>query len=75
MQERKLNSWDEFKVVVSEIRDKYGYHEYSFGDDQTYKAKNIILFRGQQFSEWPLQTTLERKTKKAGSCSELVQAN
>lgn len=60
MEERKLKSWSEFKPAIDEIRTKYGYHE--FGEDQTYKQKNTILFRGHASSKWHLQTTLERKT-------------
>ena len=60
MEERNLKSWTEFKPAIDEIRKKYGYHE--FGEVQTYKQKNTILFRGHASSKWQLQTTLERKT-------------
>ena len=67
MEERKLKKWAEFKKVVDEIRDRYGYHEFAIGNGKTYKSKNIILFRGQNNAEWSLETTLERKTKKTYS--------
>src|SRR6266542_1168548 len=64
MIEKNPNNWHEFKAVITEIRETYGYHEYSIGNDKTYKGKNTVLFRGQQCANWPLQTTLERKTNK-----------
>jgi len=62
--ERNLGSWSEFRAVIDEIRQTYGYHEYLVGNTQTYKEKNIVLFRGQASTQWLLETTLERKTDK-----------
>jgi hypothetical protein len=67
MEERNLESWAEFKKVVDDIREKYGYHEYTGG-----KEKNTVLFRGQQCAAWPLQTTLERKTNKPFSVEHYI---
>ena len=67
MEEKVLKSWTEFKSIIDEIREKYGFHEYS-GDGQTYRFNNTVLFRGQQNSTtWNLKTTLERKTQKVFS--------
>ena len=67
MEERNLKKWSEFRNVVDDIRNKYGYHEYLLGNDKTHKSKNIVLFRGQQSAEWHLETTLERKSEKVFS--------
>ena len=75
MIEKNPNNWNEFKAIITEIRDTYGHHEYSIGNDQTYRGKNIVLFRGQQCADWPLQTTLERKTRKSFNVAQyLLQA-
>lgn len=58
-----IEKWDEFRKKIKEIRSKYGYHEIEITDGNTYKAKNVVLFRGQGNSSWPLQTTLERKSE------------
>lgn len=72
MQQIDLNNWTEFKSTVDSIRNKYGYHEYTLENDQKYKIKNTVLFRGQSQAEWPLQTTLERKNKSGFSVTQYV---
>ncbi|MBI5307692.1 MAG: FRG domain-containing protein [Planctomycetes bacterium] len=68
MEEKTLKSWTEFKPTIDEIREKYGFHDDSIGNDQTNKFSNTILFRGQRNSTtWDLETTLERKTQKVFS--------
>lgn len=73
MQQIDLNSWAEFKSTVDLIRIKYGHHEYALENDQKYKIKNTVLFRGQSRSEWQLQTTLERKIKSPFSVTQYLQ--
>lgn len=63
MEEKTLKSWSEFKPTIDEIRKKYGFHEFPVENDQAQRFNNTILFRGQQNSNWKLETTLERKTK------------
>lgn len=63
MEEKTLTSWAEFKPTIDEIRRKYGFHEFTVGEDQPVKFNNTVLFRGQQNSKWKLETTLERKSK------------
>ena len=72
MQQINLNNWDEFKLTTSDIRKKYGYHEYTIGNDRVYKQKNTVLFRGQQCADWTLKTTLERKTDKTYTISSYL---
>lgn len=72
MEQIDLNSWNEFKSTIDDIRRKYGYHEYTIGDDQIYKSKNTVLFRGQGNAEWQLQTTLERKVSPAFSVTQYI---
>jgi len=69
MEEKILKDWSEFKPTIDEIRRKYGYHELAIGEDQSVKFNNTILFRGQQNSNWKLETTLERKTQDVFSVS------
>jgi hypothetical protein len=52
MEDRNLNSWSEFRLVVEEIRENG--HQ---------KQKEMVLFRGQKNSTWFLETTLERAIK------------
>jgi hypothetical protein len=72
MQQIDLKNWTEFKPVIDDIRNKYGYHEYTIGSDQKIRHKNTVLFRGQQRAEWPLKTTLERKTTKTCTVSHYI---
>jgi len=72
MQQIDVNNWAEFKSNIDFIRNKYGYHEYDLEDNQKYKIKNTVLFRGQSCAEWTLQTTLERKSKFAFSVIQYV---
>jgi hypothetical protein len=72
MQQINLNSWAEFKVVIEDIRKKYGYHEFLVEEDKVLRQKNTVLFRGQQYSEWPLETTLERKTNRTYTVSHYL---
>jgi len=58
---RNLKSWTEFRTISEEIRCNYGYHEIPLDNGQTYKHKNIILFRGQASAGWPLQPILHSK--------------
>jgi hypothetical protein len=60
MEDRNLESWDQFKAVIDELRGKYGYHESSTDKGQTFTERNIVLFRGQP--DLPIKTTLERKS-------------
>ena len=66
MEEISLSSWSEFKPTIDGIRRKYGYHEFLVDEDQ---SNRTILFRGQQNSNWKLETTLERKTQDIFSVS------
>lgn len=58
--------------MIDEIRKKYGFHEFSVGNDKTQRFNNTILFRGQQNSMWGLKTTLERKTEENFSVSHYL---
>lgn len=56
METRDLNCWDEFRPLIQEIRDRYGF----FSPSENYTRKNTVLFRGHGEAKWPLNTTLER---------------
>ena len=72
MEEIKLKKWNEFRNVVDDIRNKYGYHEIVLENNKTYREKNVVLFRGQQNAGWQLETTLERKTKRTFSVGQYL---
>jgi hypothetical protein len=72
MQQIDLNNWTEFKSTIDDIRNRHGYHEYAIENNQTYKSKNTVLFRGQGNATWSLQTTLERRNIPAFSVTQYV---
>jgi hypothetical protein len=72
VEERNLKNWEDFRIVIKDIRERYGYHEFAVGNDKTYKRKNVVLFRGQLNANWRLETTLERKTEKSYSVSQYL---
>lgn len=52
-------SWNDAKVAIRDIRDKYEYaNDVVSGCQRMWR--NQILFRGQPNAEWQLQTTLDR---------------
>jgi hypothetical protein len=58
MQTYDLDSWNDFRGIVLEIREQYGRLKLT----ETVSKKNVVLFRGQGDANWPLSTTLERWT-------------
>jgi hypothetical protein len=50
METHQLTSWPDFRTLINEIRARF--------------ARSTVLFRGQADSDWPLKTTLERRTEK-----------
>lgn len=71
-----LQSWGEFKPAIDGLRETYGY--YQDKSSGLRKEKNTILFRGQQCAEWPIKSTLERKSVKEFTVTRylnLVQKN
>ena len=60
MTEWNLSGWTEFRDVVHEIRENYGYHT----------RNNTVLFRGQP--NGPLKSTLERTTSEEFSLSSYI---
>jgi hypothetical protein len=57
----ELNSWNEYRSTIEEIREKY------------VGAIPKILFRGMANSKWKLETTLERKTKELFSVNRYIK--
>ncbi len=60
---RDLNRWEEFVTTIESIREQFGKHSSVLPSGGTCTRSNPVLFRGQSDSKWPLDTTLERKTK------------
>jgi hypothetical protein len=56
MDERNVNSWEEFKRELAEIR--------SQREDSLESDGSTLLFRGQENSCWLLSTTLDRKQER-----------
>lgn len=63
MEEHKLKSWEEFRPLIQEIRQRFGAIQRELPNGTVYDRKNNILFRGQFDGDWELETTLERKTR------------
>lgn len=55
MEERNLNTWEEFEKELSDIRAEYD------RSDAKFSSSSSLLFRGQEKSCWLLSTTLDRK--------------
>lgn len=60
-----MNTWDDFRTIVKEIRDRYGRRKRT-------GTKNDILFRGMASANWPLHTTLERCTEQEFSVKQYM---
>jgi hypothetical protein len=58
MEERNLNTWEEFEKELGNIRREYEQPDVKLGSSST------LLFRGHQNSCWLLSTTLDRKRKR-----------
>src|SRR5207248_3283799 len=52
MEERNVNTWEEFEASLKDIRRSRNEADHSL--------TSALLFRGQENSSWPLSTTLER---------------
>ncbi|MGA6987229.1 MAG: hypothetical protein WBZ01_14335 [Terriglobales bacterium] len=57
MEERNVNTWEEFKVELANLRRE---HVESSSADSSYH----LLFRGQENSCWLLTTTLDRRRER-----------
>lgn len=55
MEERNLNTWEEFEKELRDIRAEYD------GSVAKFSSSSSLLFRGQEKSCWLLSTTLDRK--------------
>lgn len=58
MEERNLNTWEEFEKELSDIREEYD------RSDAKFSSSSSLLFRGQEKSCWLLSTTLDRKRER-----------
>jgi hypothetical protein len=56
MEERDVKTWDEFKAEILNLHMEC--------KNSTESANTLLLFRGQENSCWPLDTTLERNRRK-----------
>jgi hypothetical protein len=58
MEERNLNTWEEFEKELEDVRREYDQPDVRFSSSST------LLFRGHQNSCWLLSTTLDRKRER-----------
>jgi hypothetical protein len=72
MKQTESIRWNEFGGLVKDIRAEYGYHEIPLSDDEVFRQRNTVLFRGQSDSSWQIQTTLERKTSRKLSVGQYI---
>lgn len=56
MEERNLNTWEEFEEVLKDVRKEH--------DQSDAQLKSSLLFRGQENSCWLLSTTLDRRRER-----------
>lgn len=69
MDQYDLNSWDEFRTLIQDVRKKYGYLKLT----EEKSKKNVVLFRGHGNAEWPMLTTLERTSSKEISVENYIR--
>jgi hypothetical protein len=69
MKQYNLKTWEGYRTVIQDIREKYGYLKLT----EDISKKNVVLFRGHGNAEWPILTTLERKTSKDMSFEEYIR--
>jgi hypothetical protein len=62
METIRVRTWNGFVRRIEQIRAEYGEHIYELENDQKFRHRPRILFRGHPDSAWHLQTTLERAT-------------
>lgn len=56
MEERNLNSWQEFKKELADLRNQQETFRGAYAGD--------LLYRGQSDASWPLRTTLDRQRER-----------
>lgn len=72
METHDLNSWDDFRPLIQQIREEYGRLKLT----EDYTRKNIVLFRGHGEAGWHLKTTLERFSEEKFSINQyMIYAN
>ena len=60
-----LRTWEEFEEQLKEIRKERAEHQKKLGP-----RSSELLFRGQEYSCWPLSTTLERSDREGMSIAD-----
>jgi FRG domain len=63
MQEIITSDWNEFEQAIDSVRKQYGKLKLASTAGAQTVGDNLILFRGQASADWPLATTLERKSE------------
>ncbi len=69
MKEKELDSWEQFRPYIEEIRKQYRIIEWL-----GHREENKIFFRGLRDSESPLETTLERSAHREFSVMSYIYA-
>lgn len=69
----RLRSWKGFRQVLALLRNRYQSRQFEVEDRAPITEKNVLLFRGQSSSQWPLVTTLERRSSERFSVKRYVQ--
>lgn len=69
MKTHDLNSWEEYRPLIAEVRAEYGHWHRRSGSS----GSNVMLFRGQAEARWPLTTTLERYSTEQHSVLQYVE--
>ena len=61
---KHIRTWKGFLKAIDEVRSIYSKTIKELDNGKRYERNNLILFRGQANTNWKLETTLERATKK-----------
>ncbi len=62
MEIKRVETWQGFVEAIENLRETYGLFRRELDNGKVHEDRNLLLFRGQSSAEWPLLTTLERKT-------------
>ncbi len=63
MEIKRVETGQGFLEAIECLRETYGLFKRKLDNNKVHEERNLLLFRGQSSAEWPLLTTLERKTE------------
>ena len=70
----ELEHWSEFWPTIEEIRRTYAESIVEGGNSQKFEHTEQMLYRGHSNADWPLLTTLERRSDETFSIASYLQS-